>query len=134
VQLTKINIFSLTLNALFLLFTAGCSGTSDIELPDFQDIQAVQDKSTSFFPFIVPITKDEKTLILKKRNALLSLEKKQQQGLEFNSKEQKWLSVLSAHYKIKVAPETQEFWTLIKKRVDFIPLSALLVQDEFQSS
>lgn len=147
-RLIKFNIFSLNLSMIIVAFTSGCSGESDVALPElnpsrkttahkipnFADMQDVKSKKKAFFSFLAPMAKEENTLILEKRKALLNLEKKQKQHLEFSSHEKKWLTSLAKRYKIKASLGTAKFWTLFKKRVDAIPLSLLLSQAALESS
>jgi Bax protein len=102
------------------------------KVPDFSSIKDIKEKKTRFFNFMKPLIIEKNKRIIAIRKTALALKNKGIPAL--SDTEKSWLTTLAKQYKITSPLGSNEFWTLIKKRVDVVPVSLVMAQAAMESA
>lgn len=109
------------------------------ELPDFSRYQQTDEKKQAFFSFLGPLVAAENAVIEEQRAGLHALYTKWQLNPDSLSNEQvSWLEYLAKRYRVEFSftseTEAEQGFALLKRRVDVIPETLVLVQAANESA
>lgn len=97
-------------------------------VPDFDEIADVREKKQAFFEYLMPAVKAENARIARQRAQLVSLIPAINTG-SLTAEDERWLRQLADQYNIDYDDTpTNDLTVLLKRRVDTIPESLVLVQ------
>ncbi|WP_417688962.1 glucosaminidase domain-containing protein [Pseudidiomarina sp.] len=108
-------------------------------LPDFSQYQQTADKKQAFFGFLAPLVTAENARIEEQRKGLQALYTKWRFNPDSLTREQhSWLAYLAKQYRVDFSlasvKEAQETFALLKRRVDVVPETLVLVQAANESA
>jgi len=94
-------------------------------MPDFRRFETAQAKKQAFFAWLMPYIEQENSRIEAMRHHILKLRQSEQIGLS----DRQWLEDTAAYYDVApVSPESPDFWEMLLRRVDIVPVSLALAQ------
>jgi len=125
---TIILVLAIATLALTLILWSGFRPASQ-PLPDFTQIERVDDLKSSFFDFLTPIVVSENARVGEQRKRLLDIIASDTDGKTLSRSDRKWIVRLATEYELewpKALPEA----TLdeLKQRVDVVPVELALAQ------
>lgn len=104
-------------------------------VPDFANILDVQLKKQTFFNYIEPYVHEVNDAILVQRNRVLEIRDKLNNGQDLSQSDLGFLNRLAEQYELEVEDySSQEFLTVLLRRVDKIPVSLALAQAANESA
>lgn len=102
---------------------------ADTALPDFGEIERVEERKTAFFGFLAPIVAAENERVLKQRQHLLEIAPKVNEEQRLGLLDRRWMKKLAAEYELAWPGESrEETLELLLRRVDSVPAPLALVQ------
>ncbi len=102
---------------------------ADTTLPDFGQIERVDERKAAFFDFLAPIVAAENERVLDQRRHLLAIAPKVDDGQRLGLLDRRWMKKLAAEYELAWPGESrEETLALLLRRVDTVPLPLALVQ------
>ena len=97
-------------------------------LPDFSEIEDIDQRKTAFFSYLAPIVVEENERVLAQRARLLELTK-QPSEKSFSPLQRRWLRKLAAEYELEWPGESREqTMATMLRRIDAVPASLALIQ------
>lgn len=107
----------------------------DIPVPDFAAIDDIDIRKQTFFDFLQPFIDNSNRRILRKRERLLALVAKVEQGMAFSQDERSFIRELSNDYDLSGSNlRDLTFLSRLLRRVDIIPPSLALAQAANESA
>lgn len=99
------------------------------KLPDFTVYTDVKEKKSAFFETLYPIIEEENRHVLRLRKVIQTLKG----APELTEPQTEWLSTIATHYKVDETLPTDEMFTMLLRKVDFVPPSLALTQAAIES-
>ncbi|NDY95184.1 glucosaminidase domain-containing protein [Wenzhouxiangella limi] len=100
-----------------------------LDLPDFGEIEQVEQRKTAFFEFLAPIVAEENQRVLAQRERLLALAESLEAGERLPPLHRRWMRDLAREYELEWPGESrEETLSALLRRIDTVPLPLALVQ------
>lgn len=110
-------------------------GRSETDFPDFSTYQDVYTKKLRFFSWLLPLVDDENERLAGLRQRLDYIHDHVRWGRPLDTEDRAWLAEVSREFGVNgIDPENEEFWPLIRRRVDILPDHLVLVQAANESA
>jgi Bax protein len=100
-----------------------------LALPDFGEIEQVEERKVAFFEFLAPIVAEENERVLAQRSLLLKMAEKLEAGESLPPLQRRRMRTLAAKYELEWPGDSrEETLSMLLRRVDVVPLPLALVQ------
>ncbi|MDZ7805357.1 glucosaminidase domain-containing protein [Thiohalophilus sp.] len=109
------------------------SPPGDRSLPDFRVIEDTGERKEAFIEFLWPVVKSENRRVLEKREKLLAILDKLEDGEQAAPDEQAWLAEQATLYRVKAKGDLERARKLAT-RIDIVPTSLALSQAALESA
>lgn len=96
-------------------------------VPDFADIYDVTERKREFFSYLLPAIEEVNQRITEQRDYLFGLDALRQAGEDLSASDQQWLDQMLAYYRVD-EEETEQQLATLKRRVDIVPSTLVLIQ------
>lgn len=104
-------------------------------LPDFEDIPDVQDRKLRFFSFLKPLVEEENQRLTLVRRRLGFIRDHVRFKRPLDAEDRQWLAAVVKEFRVPINdPQDPDFWTIIMRRVDTLPVDLVLVQAANESA
>ena len=110
-------------------------GRGGTTLPDFEGYEDIQTKKLRFFSWLLPLVHDENARLADLRKRLEYIHDHVRWGHPLDTEDRAWLAEVSHEFGVGgMDPLHEEFWVLIRERVDTLPDNLVLVQAANESA
>ncbi|MFW5816637.1 MAG: glucosaminidase domain-containing protein [Wenzhouxiangella sp.] len=100
-----------------------------LDLPDFSQIEQVDERKAAFFEFLAPIVAAENQRVLAQRERLLMLAEQLEADQALSPLHRRWMGELAADYELDWPGEARaQTLAALLRRIDTVPLPLALVQ------
>ncbi len=107
---------------------------ADEPVPDFMDIENVQEKKEAFFNYLRPEVEKQNEYLLSLRHYIQTLQRQLSLGETLSEDDQERVVWLVNEYKVDQDVETEEQLRTLLRRVDILPVSLVLAQAANESA
>jgi Bax protein len=116
-------------------FVNASFGRGGTTLPDFEGYEDIQTKKLRFFSWLLPLVDQENARLLDLRKRLDYIEDHRRWGHELDAEDRAWLAEVTREFGLDgMDPADEEFWTVIRRRIDALPDRLVLVQAANESA
>lgn len=107
----------------------------DVILPDFEEISDVQDRKLRFFSFLKPLVEEENQRLALTRRRLGFIRDHVRFQRPLVPEDSRWLAAVVKEFRVPISdPQDPDFWTILLRRVDTLPVDLVLVQAANESA
>lgn len=107
---------------------------ADEPVPDFMDIENVQEKKEAFFNYLRPEVEKQNEYLLSLRHYIQTLQRQLSLGEALSEDDQERVVWLVNEYKVDEDAETEDQLRTLLRRVDILPVSLVLAQAANESA